>query len=248
VAQLEPVGGRGVSRRGVSAIIALVPPRHVVWDWNGTLLDDLRVVIESLNVGTARFGIPALDEDGYRDHFTRPVRSFYDSLFGRPVTDMEWLHLNKTFHDEYYARSYRAPLTVDAVEAVDRVAALGWSQSLLSMSVHDHLLAAVSSRGLADRFTLIDGLTEATGGLKSEHLKSHLAELDRDPADVIVIGDTPDDATAARQVGAAVVLYDGGSHHLPTLEAMGVAVAHTLYDAVELAMRIHQGDDAESLV
>lgn len=219
---------------------------HVVWDWNGTLLDDLEVVIESLNVGTAMFDLPPVDEDGYRDHFTRPVRSFYDSLFGRSVSDMEWLQLNKTFHDEYLIRHHRAALRMDAVQALDRVDALGWSQSLLSMSIRHHLVEAVSSRGIADRFTLIDGLTEATGGHKVEHLVDHLKSLDMSPSQVIVIGDTPDDAWAASEVGAAVVLYDGGSHHLPTLKSAGAPVAHSLREAVELARRIAHGAPVET--
>lgn len=215
---------------------------HIVWDWNGTLLDDLDIVVESLNVGTAAFDIPPIDEDGYRDHFTRPVRAFYDSLFRRPVSDMEWGHLNKTFHDEYYSRAHRAPLTAGSVEALDRVIDLGWSQSLLSMSIHDYLVDAVRSRGIADRFTVIDGLTASTGGLKSRHLETHLASLGPDRESVVLVGDTPDDAAAARQVGAAVILYDGGSHHLPTLQSMGAPVAHTLSDAVDLALRLAHGE------
>jgi phosphoglycolate phosphatase-like HAD superfamily hydrolase len=225
-----------------------VRPLHIVWDWNGTLLDDLDIVVESLNVGTAAFGIPPIDEDGYRDHFMRPVRAFYDSLFGRRISDMEWEQLNTTFHDEYYARLHAAPLTVDAVDAVDRVNALGWSQSLLSMSIHDQLLAAVTSRSIADRFSLIDGLTIPTGGLKSQHLETHLEAMGQDPAGVVLIGDTPDDAVAARQVGAGIILYDGGSHHLPTLKAMGTPVAHSLSDAIDLALRLAEGETLEAMV
>jgi phosphoglycolate phosphatase-like HAD superfamily hydrolase len=211
-------------------------PLHIVWDWNGTLLDDLEIVVEALNVGTAALGVPAIDEDGYRDHFTRPVRAFYDSLFGRPVTDPEWDHLNNSFHEQYYLREPRAQLTSGAEEAMARVSSLGWSQSLLSMSMHDQLIGFVTDRGIADRFDLIDGLTANLGGLKSEHLESHLASLELEPGRALLIGDTPDDAVAARQVGAAVILYDGGSHHLPTLQAMGAPVAHSLTDAIDLAV------------
>jgi len=215
-----------------------MPSLHIVWDWNGTLLDDLAIVIESLNVGTATLGMSPIDEDGYRDHFTRPVRAFYDSLFGRQVSETEWEYLNQTFHDEYYSRANRASLTVDAVEALDKVAALGWSQSVLSMSLHSQLIEAVTARGIADRFALIQGLTVPSGGLKSEHLDVHLSSLQQDPGNTLMIGDTPDDAVAARQVGAGVILYDGGSHHLPTLSAMGAPVAHSLGEAVEWA--VHQ--------
>ncbi len=206
---------------------------HVVWDWNGTLLDDLAIVIESLNVGIGHFGVGPIGEEGYRDHFTRPVRSFYDSLLGRAVTDMEWAHLDKTFHDEYFRRVGDAPLATDAIEALDRVERMGCRQSLLSMTTHQQLVDIVTSHGIADRFVRIDGLTEATGGLKAMHLRRHLEMMGVDPAGVVVVGDTPDDAVAARHVGARAVLYDGGSHHLPTLLAMDGPVAHTLLDALD---------------
>jgi phosphoglycolate phosphatase-like HAD superfamily hydrolase len=79
-----------------------------------------------------------------------------------------------------------------------------------------------------------------------EHLVDHLKSLDMSPSQVIVIGDTPDDAWAASEVGAAVVLYDGGSHHLPTLKSAGAPVAHSLREAVELARRIAHGAPVET--
>lgn len=211
--------------------------RHVIWDWNGTLLDDLAIVIEALNVGIGKLGLGPIDEDEYRSHFTRPVRAFYDSLFGRPLADVEWRLLNKTFHDEYFLRVGRAELAVDAIEALTRVDDLSWTQSLLSMTVHDRLVKVVQSHGVLDRFTLLDGLREATGGYKARHLKEHMISLGIGPQDAVVIGDTPDDAVAARGVGTGIILYDGGSHHLSKLEGMAVPVADTLVEAVEIAMR-----------
>lgn len=208
---------------------------HVVWDWNGTLLDDLAIVIDAANVGLTEFGIGPLDEDMYRDHFTRPVRAFYDSLLARSISDSEWERLNRVFHVEYMARAGGAELTEDAVQALDAVGAEPGAQSLLSMSPQDWLESIVELNGLRHRFALISGLTGETGGLKAEHLAHHIAGLGLNPADTVVIGDTPDDATAARHVGARVVLYDGGSHHLPVLRQTDAPVAHSLVEAVEIA-------------
>ena len=208
---------------------------HVIWDWNGTLLDDLAVVIEAASVGLAEFGIDPLDEDIYRDHFTRPVRAFYDSLFARPVSDYEWERLNWVFHEEYMARADEAELTEDAIEALDRVGSEGDGQSLLSMSPQEWLDRIVDRKGVSHRFSLVSGLSGETGGLKAEHMESHIARLGLDPASSVIIGDTPDDATAARHVGAKVVLYDGGSHHLPVLQGTNAPVAHSLVEAVEVA-------------
>lgn len=211
---------------------------HVVWDWNGTLLDDLEIVIEAANVGLAEFGVDPLDEDRYRDHFTRPVRSFYDSIFERPVTDEEWARLNDVFHLEYMARADRARLTVDALDALDAVARDSEGQSLLSMSPQDWLEGIVQRKGVIQRFSRISGLSGETGGLKASHMEEHIRELGLDPYLTVVIGDTPDDAQAARHVGAHVVLYDGGSHHLPVLQQTDAPVAHSLLEAVEIAKRL----------
>ncbi len=208
---------------------------HVIWDWNGTLLDDLDVVIEAANVGLVEFGVGPIDEDLYRDHFTRPVRAFYNSLFGRPVTDAEWRKLNHVFHVEYMARADRAELTEDALEALDTVGAKPHAQSLLSMSPQDWLESIVARKGVLHRFGLVSGLTGETGGLKARHMEEHIDGLGLDPARTVVIGDTPDDATAARHVGANVVLYDGGSHHLPVLQQTYAPVAHSLVEAVQIA-------------
>lgn len=211
---------------------------HVVWDWNGTLLDDLEIVIEAANIGLSEFGVEPLDEDRYRDHFTRPVRAFYDSLFGRSVTDDEWHRLNDVFHAEYMARADRAQLTADALDALDAVGSDPRGQSLLSMSPQEWLDGIVRRKGVSERFSLVSGLSGETGGLKAAHMEEHLATLGLDPDRTVVVGDTPDDAKAARHVGAYVVLYDGGSHHLPVLQEVDVPVAHSLLEAVEIARRL----------
>ena len=211
---------------------------HIVWDWNGTLLDDLPIVIEAANAALTPHGVDPIDEDSYRDHFTRPVRAFYDSLFGRPVDDREWHSLNDSFHKEYFSRVESANLTSDSLDALDATAGLGWGQSLLSMSPQDWLDHVVKTKGVASRFSLVDGLQGPTGGHKAEHLEEHLNVMGLDPGRTFVVGDTPDDAVAARHVGAHPILYDGGSHHLPTLQGMGAPVAHTLVEAVEIARAI----------
>lgn len=207
-------------------------PVHVVWDWNGTLLNDLDIVVESVSRSIVRYGLAPLDADGYRDHFTRPVRSFYDSLFDRLVDDMEWEDLNKTFHDNYYAAVGGARLAADALLSLERVDSLGWSQSLLSMSTHAELSHLVDSHGITRFFRSISGLKTANGDRKVNYLRTHLEEASVDPGEVFVIGDTPDDHAAAAEVGARSVAFDGGSHHRHILENLGVPVADSLLGAL----------------
>lgn len=209
---------------------------HIVWDWNGTLLDDLPIVIEAVNRSIAGLGESPITADDYRDHYTRPVRHFYDRLFGRTITDDEWLRLNTTFHDSYFTLAKTADLAPGAHDAMAMIESSGWTQSLLSMSPHDWLGKIVGRLDLTHRFDLVDGLSGPTGGLKAQHLEVHLETLDIDGEETVIIGDTPDDVAAARHVGASAILFHGGSHHVEVLEAEGVPIAESLVQAVELAL------------
>lgn len=209
---------------------------HLVWDWNGTLLDDLEIVVDAVNTSIAAFGINPITADEYRDHYTRPVRHFYDNLFGRVIADEEWLRLNTRFHDAYFEFAHSVDLAPGARRGIDLLSESGWSQSLLSMSPQDWLDGIVSRLGIHDRFAIVDGLSGPTGGLKAQHLEEHLEVLGIDGSAVVVVGDTPDDVAAARHVGARAILFHGGSHHMEVLEAEGVPIAETIEAAVELAL------------
>lgn len=212
---------------------------HIVWDWNGTLFDDLDVVVQSVNHGLEGFGAKPIDLDAYRSHYTRPVKLFYDRLIGRVISPDEWIAVDRVFHDAYRAALDQARLTADAAQALATVASGGHTQSLLSMFPHLDLIPLVERLGISEFFDRIDGLSEGNpGDLKAEYLERHLRGLiaSEDPRSVVVIGDTPDDAIAASHVGARPILYDGGSHHRSDLEATGAAVASTLVGAVSLAL------------
>lgn len=211
--------------------------RHVVWDWNGTLFDDLHVVVAAVNAGIEPFGMRPITPDDYRTHYTRPVKVFYDRLAGREVTDREWRDLDRRFHDAYRDLLPTAGLSVDAFDALRVVAEFPAGQSLLSMFPHDELVPLVERLGVTGYFSRIDGLRGEPGARKAVFLEAHLRELmaHEDPSTVLLIGDATDDAVAAAHVGAPAVLVDSGSHHRQELESTGVPVAGSLLDALRLA-------------
>lgn len=216
--------------------------RHVVWDWNGTLFDDLEIVVASVNVSLRSVGAPPIDADRYRAVYERPLHRFYESLLGRPVLPEEMAAIDRDFHDAYHALLDQARLTVDARSAVDLVASRGRTQSVLSMWWHDRLVPAVRYFELEDYMLAVDGHRGPPGASKGTHLARHVQQLTHLFPEVVrresvaVIGDVTDDADAARAAGVGCVLYDGGSQPRAALEATGVPVAATLVEAVELAV------------
>jgi phosphoglycolate phosphatase-like HAD superfamily hydrolase len=209
---------------------------HLVWDWNGTLLDDLTLVVSSTNAAFAAIGGPEVDAESHRRQFRRPVAEYYGEVLGRVVDRHEFERLDEVFH-----AAYRVGLTTCSLAADATAAVKAWrgSQSLLSMWFHDELVPAVEGYGLTGLFARIDGLQAAVGGgFKSGHLARHLAELGVDGERVVLIGDSLDDAHAAESVGGLAVLYTGGFTDPVRLRASGYPVADTLLGAVQLAAEL----------
>ena len=211
--------------------------RHVVWDWNGTLVDDHVAVVAAINDALASLRLRPIDSHIFRTHFTRPVQRFYEQVAGRPIAPGEWQTLDEAYHDSYSAWVERLQLAPDAWEALAAAEAAGLTQSLLSMWRHRDLVPLVERLGIGRFFLRVDGLHVPGGGGKTEHLEAHLAALEVEASAALLVGDTLDDLAAARAVGARCVLYDGGSHHRSTLEATGVPVADTLTAALAAAAR-----------
>ncbi len=206
---------------------------HLVWDWNGTLLDDLSLVVASTNHAFTAVGGRLVQADEHRARFRRPVAEFYAEILERAVDDEEFGKLDRIFHDAYRLGLTTMTLAADAKEALT-----SWpgSQSLLSMWFHEELVPAVETYGLGGVFTRVDGLrTEVGGHLKAGHLAEHLAGLGMTGEQVVLIGDSLDDAAAAESAGAAVVLYTGGFTDPVRLRASGYPVADTLVEAVSTA-------------
>jgi phosphoglycolate phosphatase-like HAD superfamily hydrolase len=206
---------------------------HLVWDWNGTLLNDLDIVVAATNTAFLKAGGQAITADHHRRRFRRPIIEFYSESLGRELLETEFVELDEAFHQSYLDSLPGVTLTIDARDAI---AAWAGTQSLLSMWFHHELVPAVTRFGL--EFLRVDGLRDPLNGTyKADHLRNHLAELGLAGQDVVLIGDSVDDADAALAVGARCVLYSGGFTHEENLGVCGVPVARTLVEAVALAAR-----------
>jgi phosphoglycolate phosphatase-like HAD superfamily hydrolase len=210
-----------------------VNSRHLVWDWNGTLLDDLTLVVAATNAALRAAGGKPVTADEHRRDFRRPISDYYGLVLGRLIDPEEFARLDKLFHAAYGEGMLACALAADARDALR-----GWpgGQSLLSMWFHDQLVPTIDRYGLTGYFARVDGLRAEVGGEeKAPYLVAHLAAQGIEGGDCVLIGDSVDDARAAASVGARCVLYTGGFTDPERLRSCGVPVATTLAEAVALA-------------
>jgi phosphoglycolate phosphatase-like HAD superfamily hydrolase len=105
------------------------------------------------------------------------------------------------------------------------------------MLPEEYLLPAVERQGIAGHFVRIDGLRGAErGGAKLENLIAHLDHIGVSPTRTVMVGDTVDDAVAARGAGIACILLDSGAglHDSETIRGAGVPVAADVPEALAL--------------
>lgn len=199
---------------------------HVIWDWNGTLLDDTRAAVDALNEMLARRSLPPISVEFYRDNFAFPVRPFYEAI-GVDLENEDWDSLAQEYH-ETYRRQKGTSLAAGAREAIDMLHAKGIGQSLVSALEQGRLMRDVERFGLAGCFEYVCGTDNLDGASKLDRargLADRLRAIHGGGIDLVLVGDALHDKETADAIGARCVLFAGGSHSARRLEAVGTTVA-----------------------
>jgi len=215
--------------------------RHIIWDWNGTLLDDTWLTVHAASTVLEAFGKPRdLTIEDWRQVATRPLIDTYVHLLGTEIDEEQWESLAQIWLDAYLSRQPEVGLNPMALSALEDAASMGLTQSIVSLHTESELRAEVGALGIADLFTHICGSRVSWGERrppKSAEVRSQLQDLGVDPREALMIGDMEDDAREARDAGVRVVLVPTGDTSRERLVASGFPLADSLTDAVRLITR-----------
>lgn len=208
--------------------------KQIIWDWNGTLLDDLMYGIRVRNRTFPAFGLPTIDRlDDYYAQFTFPIREYY----GRAgVTDENFVQVAHAWADEYERSFAEVELHADARETLERFRQAGLKQIVLSATKRDMLLRQISQFGIQHYFDEILGLGDIYAGSKEEIGRQYLRSCGIPPCETLMLGDTLHDADVARAIGAHCILIPRGHQNRQTLSAAGYPLANTLTEAAIMAL------------
>jgi len=210
--------------------------RQVLWDWNGTLLDDLAYGMAVRNRTFPAFGLPTVDHvESYHEQFTFPIRTYYERA---GVTDENFVQVAHAWMDEYVRGFATVPLHEDAQETLNRFAAAGIQQVVLSATKRDMLIGQIAQFGIQHFFADILGLGDIYAGSKEEIGRQYLHSCSIAPQETVMIGDTLHDADVAAAIGAKCVLVARGHQSRKTLLTAGVPVVDTLRDAADWIMNV----------
>ncbi len=200
----------------------------IFWDWNGTIVADVPLVVQVNNLIFAKHGYRDTNEEEYRRIFRFPVREYYREL---GVSDEDFPIIAKEWNEGYVAHFDQAALAPGVLETLRRFQAAGFRQVILSASQRDQLREQVRHfPELTGLFDEVLGLGDVYGASKVQLALDFMARDGADPANAVFLGDTTHDAEVARAIGCRCYLIDGGHQQRSVLETAGVPVLDRLAD------------------
>ena len=196
---------------------------HVIWDWNGTLVNDAHLCVEIVNEILCDRELPPVQHEDYREYFDFPVSIYYKRL-GLPASGSVFEEISHQFIAEYHRRWTCCNLQSKARETISALASAGVGQSLLSAGKQEHVGSFVEHHDLHSYFSSVSGATNIFAEGKVELGRSHVGELCLEPSECLMVGDTLHDYDVAQAIGVECLLFSGGHHSKRRLLESGAAV------------------------
>ena len=182
----------------------------IIWDFNGTILDDVDAGITSVNKLLSDRGLDTIQsKEDYRRVFRFPIIEYYRAL-GFDFDKEPYEVLAPLWVAEYLKNSKNAPLKEGFLDAIDTFSSLGMRQHVLSATEISMLKNQLAELGIANKFDSVYGLNNIHASSKTELAKKWKAENPNSVA--LFVGDTEHDFATAMVLGCDCALIEGGHH------------------------------------
>ena len=205
--------------------------KTIIWDWNGTLLDDVDVSVDCVNVMLENLGLAKTDKAEYFEHIDMPIKKYYENLFLSRKSELKYEICTENFHKNYPVLAKNVALHKNAVPMLEFFKKAGVKQSIVSAFEKGMLNKQVDELGVRDFFEAVSGNDDVYVGSKSQRAIDLVKSVDKKK--VLYIGDTKDDVKTASDVGCDCVLFSGGHFSKEALEQFGLPIIDDLIELKE---------------
>ena len=201
--------------------------KHIIWDFNGTLLSDAQLGVDCDNHVFDVLGLPRITIDDYRQHMTMPVRDFYTAL-GVDLNVYKYETISRLWLDRFNQHAVSVGLVPGTLELTKRLKAKGFTQSILSASYEKSLLEQCKALGIDAHMDEIGGLGDESAQKKTDIGRRQLEKLGLKGEDCVLVGDMVADSELADALGTDCVLVPWGHNSEARLEKTGRVVVRDM--------------------
>lgn len=206
---------------------------YCIWDFNGTIFDDVDASILTVNTLLAQRGLPILEsKEKYHEVFDFPIIDYYKRV-GFDLENEPYEVIAPLWVELYLENTKNSRIYDGVIPALDFFDSRGIKQSVLSASEKNMLTGQLRTLGICERFDEIMGIdniyADSKLALAENWIERHIGER------VIFIGDTTHDYETAQLLGADCCLISAGHHSENRLRSVGkdVSVFPSLFELIE---------------
>jgi len=199
---------------------------HIIWDWNGTLFNDVELCANVMNLLLNQESLPNISIKKYKEIFTFPVIEYY-KIAGHTFERKSFEVLGKQFMVEYETRKITCDLFPGVIELLMWLKSRNIQQHLLSAYEQNSLNNILKYFAINNYFQDIVGLDNIYAGGKA-HLAKNLAMKIRSngaAGNILLIGDTIHDYEVAKEINSDCILLTHGHQDEERLLKLGIPVA-----------------------
>lgn len=210
---------------------------YLVWDWNGTLLNDVDLSIDSINYLLEKEQLPLLEtKEAYQRVFQFPIIDYYKAI-GFDFDKSSFDKLATEYMNYYQPRSLTCPLHDGVMEALQYYHDQGYTQILLSASNKDYLHQQLAQYPIQHYFQDIISLDNIHAFSKAELAKDYVKQKQAEIKHITFVGDSVHDYEVAKGANANCVLIANGHEHKEKLLHTGCHVINQIQELPELIKR-----------
>ena len=206
--------------------------KHIIWDWNGTLFNDVEICVSIVNNLLSKRNLPLLSREKYKEIFTFPVKDYYVTA-GFDFEKESFEVIGKEWMDEYERRKHECDLSDSALQLLEKISSMKIDQSILSAYSQHTLVEIVKHFGLTKYFSHLVGLDNIYASSKVKLGKELMKKLELNSGEALLIGDTIHDFDVATEIGADCILLASGHQNHKNLLQCGVPVFDSIKEILE---------------
>jgi len=206
--------------------------KHIIWDYNGTLLNDAWLCVDCMNILLKKYNIAEITYEKYKEIFDFPVKDYYQRA-GFNFDSLDFNDVGEEFIELYQKYSSKLKLQENVVEILQHFEAQNISQSILSAREHNKLVEELDFFEIKHFFQNILGLDNHLAGGKIENGKILINKINIPPHKIVIIGDTTHDFEVAQALGIDCILIASGHHSFSKLKSVNKIVLNQLSDLKE---------------
>lgn len=194
----------------------------IIWDWNGTLVDDVHIACKAVNSILRDLGRREINMEQYYHLMRDGMGSYYDYLFypDKVPYDKIFLLFSK-YYDEYIKT---ASLHRGTSEVLSAIKDMGITQTIVSSSHKNKVSRDAAAFGIDSYFDELLGADDLLVGSKVGRAADYLKRHGFEPKNALVVGDMMHDAEMAAEIGAECVIIPNGHQSSERLSELNVTM------------------------